>query len=68
MSIDLEARYSTLIDRIKTTFPDFWEDSLEFLMGSEVISNSALNSYSQVIRYKIEHGQDIGSSGLSSIS
>jgi hypothetical protein len=59
--IDLEARYSTLIDRLKTTFPDFWEDSLEFLLGS----NSA-NSYTQVIRHKIEHGQDIGGSTLES--
>jgi hypothetical protein len=64
--IDLEARYSTLIDRLKTTFPDFWEESLEFLMGSEVISNNAANSYNQVIRHKIEYGQDIGSSTLES--
>jgi hypothetical protein len=64
--IDLEARYSTLIDRLKTTFPDFWEDNLESLMGSEVVSNKAPNSYSQVIRHKIEHGQDIGGSTLES--
>ncbi|ARV57475.1 hypothetical protein BZZ01_01450 [Nostocales cyanobacterium HT-58-2] len=68
--IDLEARYSTLIDRLKTTFPDFWEDNLEFLLGSEVISSNASESYSQVIRHKIEHGQDnrqdIGSTTLES--
>lgn len=55
--IDLEARYSTLIDRLKTTFPDFWQDSLEFLMGNNVISNNELNSYSPVVRHENERGQ-----------
>lgn len=59
--IDLEAGYSTLIDRLKTTFPDFWENSLEFLLGS-----NTSNSYSQVIRHEIEHGQDISNSTLES--
>lgn len=63
--IDLEARYSTLIDRLKTTFPDFWANSLECLMGevisnsSEAMSNNAATSYNQVLRHQIECGQDI---------
>ncbi|MHC5915239.1 MAG: hypothetical protein ACYTXE_30570 [Nostoc sp.] len=64
--IDLEAKYSTLLDRLKTTFPEFWQDNLEFLMGSEVISENASNSYFQTIRHKIKHGQDIGGSTLES--
>jgi hypothetical protein len=64
--IDLEARYSTLIDRLATTFPDFWECDLEFIMGSGAIPNAVSNPYAQVIRHKIEHGQDISNSTLKS--
>lgn len=64
--IDLEARYSTLIDRLKTTFPDFWENNLEFLMGSEVVTSNTSVLYSQIVRHKIEHGQDISNSTLES--
>lgn len=64
--IDLEARYSTLIDRLKTTFPDLWEGRLEFIMGNEVISTAVSNSYPQVVRHKIEHGEDISTSTLKS--
>jgi hypothetical protein len=64
--IDLEASYSTLIDRLRTTFPDFWRSSLESLMGSEVVSSNTSERYSQTIRYKIEQGQDISDSTLES--
>jgi hypothetical protein len=64
--IDLEAKYSTMIDRLKTTFPDFWQDNLEFLMSSEVISDNVPNSYPQVVGHKTEHGKDIGGSTLES--
>lgn len=64
--IDLEGRYSTLIDRLKTTFPGFWEDSLKFLMNSEIMSNNTSDLNPQVIRRKIEQGQDINGSTLKS--
>jgi hypothetical protein len=57
--IGLEARYSILIDRLSTTFPSFWKDSLEYLMESEVIPNHVPPLYLQVIKHKIEQGQTI---------
>jgi hypothetical protein len=63
---DLEGRYSTLIDRLKTTFPDFWEDRLKLLMDNEIMSKNTSDLNPQVIRRKIEHGQDISGSTLKS--
>ena len=65
--IELEARYSTLLDRLKTSFSDFWKYELASLMSgrsADVVNASSYLQLIREIRHKIEHGQDISNYNL----
>lgn len=65
--MDLEVRYSTLIDRLSTTLPDLWESELKTLMSGRTTGTKTAESYLQEvreIRHKIENGEDISGYSL----
>ncbi|MEO1395986.1 MAG: hypothetical protein AAFV90_24075 [Cyanobacteria bacterium J06634_5] len=65
--MELEARYSTLLDRLRVSFPEFWENKLAFLMLGRSAIDGSHKSYPQLIkeiRYRLEAGQDIRDSNL----
>ena len=64
--IALEAKYSTLIDKLKTTFPDFWESNLDLFMGNAAASKSGAQPFPHAIRYKIGRSQSPDDSSLES--
>lgn len=65
--MELEARYSTLLDRLRASFPEFWENKLSFLMLGRSAIDGTHKSYPQLIkdiRHRLETGQDIRHSNL----
>lgn len=59
MCIGLEARYATLRDRIKVSFPDVWTLELQTIMERKAIHDGTLEAYFNSIRYHIENAKDI---------